>query len=78
MRVGLGVLRLPPQQFWAMTPRELEAAIHGIHGRVAQSGRLSRCELTDLMRQFPDHADACADGPRALHATPIARAFAKA
>ena len=24
MAVGLGVLRLPPEAFWAMTPREFE------------------------------------------------------
>ena len=23
MRIGLGVLRLPPHAFWAMTPKEL-------------------------------------------------------
>ncbi|MCP1198129.1 phage tail assembly chaperone [Notoacmeibacter sp. MSK16QG-6] len=27
MRVGLGVLHLPPSEFWAMTPRELAAAM---------------------------------------------------
>ncbi|OXS99446.1 hypothetical protein B7H23_14935 [Notoacmeibacter marinus] len=27
MRIGLGVLHLPPREFWAMTPRELAAAM---------------------------------------------------
>lgn len=29
MGLGLGVLRLPPSAFWAMTPRELMAAAQG-------------------------------------------------
>ena len=30
---GLGVLRLPPEQFWRMTPRELAYAIEAVTGR---------------------------------------------
>ncbi len=29
MAVGFGVLGLAPQVFWAMTPKELEAALRG-------------------------------------------------
>ena len=29
MRFGLGTLRLSPRDFWAMTPRELAAAMDG-------------------------------------------------
>lgn len=29
MEVGLGMLRLPPDQFWSLTPREFYAAVDG-------------------------------------------------
>ena len=29
MAAGLGTLRLPPAVFWAMTPKELAAALRG-------------------------------------------------
>lgn len=48
---GLGVLRLPPQAFWSMTPRELAFAVAAVTGAVAP---LRRGELQDLMTRFPD------------------------
>jgi uncharacterized phage protein (TIGR02216 family) len=51
---GLGVLRLPPQQFWAMTPRELASAIEAFTGRGAP---LDRITLSELMRKYPDEPD---------------------
>lgn len=51
---GLGVLRLPPQQFWAMTPRELASAIEAITGHGAP---LDRATLSELMRKYPDEPD---------------------
>lgn len=51
---GLGVLRLPPQQFWAMTPRELACALETVTGR---SGPLDRLTLCELMRTYPDEPD---------------------
>jgi uncharacterized phage protein (TIGR02216 family) len=51
---GLGVLRLPPQQFWAMTPRELASAIEAI---TARSAALDRMTLSELMRTYPDEPD---------------------
>lgn len=48
---GLGVLRLPPEQFWRMTPRELAYAIEVVGGRGAP---LDRGGLKDLMKRFPD------------------------
>ncbi len=52
MAVGLGLLRLPPEQFWRMTPRELAAAL-GVHA--PRSGHaLHRGELDALMARFPD------------------------
>ena len=51
MRFGLGVLRLPPRHFWAMTPRELAAAWGAVIG---DRGPLARNELDGLMERFPD------------------------
>ena len=48
MAFGLGTLRLPPEQFWRLTPREL-AALTG--GGVAAPGR---DDLQALMRRYPD------------------------
>lgn len=52
MRFGLGVLRLPPRDFWAMSPRELASAWGALVGE--RTGPLSRDELDRLMEQFPD------------------------
>jgi len=52
MRFGLGVLRLPPRQFWAMTPRELASAIAGVCG--VGPAPLDRGALKALMRRYPD------------------------
>jgi uncharacterized phage protein (TIGR02216 family) len=48
---GLGVLKLPPEQFWRMTPRELAYAIEAATGRAAPLGRDG---LTALMKRYPD------------------------
>ncbi|HXF90184.1 MAG TPA: rcc01693 family protein [Xanthobacteraceae bacterium] len=48
---GLGVLRLSPDAFWKMTPRELAYAIEAATGRGAPLGRN---ELTALMQRYPD------------------------
>jgi uncharacterized phage protein (TIGR02216 family) len=49
---GLGVLRLPPEQFWKMTPRELAHAIRAVTGR--NGPPLARMTFDQLMRRFPD------------------------
>jgi uncharacterized phage protein (TIGR02216 family) len=54
MEAGLGSLRLPPQMFWAMTPRELDAALRGAFGPPRQAGAMSRAELSALMDFYPD------------------------
>lgn len=54
MRVGFGRLRLPPDQFWAMTPRELNAAMEGLAGQGPRVATMSRADLAELARQFPD------------------------
>ncbi len=48
---GLGVLRLAPEQFWRMTPRELAYAIETVTGRTAP---LNRDRLAQLMKSYPD------------------------
>ncbi|WP_255696597.1 rcc01693 family protein [Aurantimonas sp. HBX-1] len=52
MAAGLGHLRLAPRDFWAMTPRELAAALRPVGGPILQP--LRRAELAALIRQFPD------------------------
>jgi uncharacterized phage protein (TIGR02216 family) len=52
MAFGLGMLRLAPHEFWAMTPRELAAAAEGMLGRVADP--MERAVLTELMDRYPD------------------------
>ena len=54
MAAGLGVLRLRPRDFWAMTPREFAAAIEGLGGGAAAP--LGRGELDALMQLFPDRS----------------------
>lgn len=49
---GLGVLRLSPQAFWRMTPRELALALEFVAG--AGERPLGPPALADLMRRFPD------------------------
>jgi uncharacterized phage protein (TIGR02216 family) len=49
--VGLGVLRLPPESFWRMTPRELALAIETLSGR---GEGLPRSMLFELMKRYPD------------------------
>jgi len=56
MQLGLGVLRLPPDQFWRMTPRELAAAIAGLRG--GATAPLGRTAFDDLMRRYPDGSGA--------------------
>jgi uncharacterized phage protein (TIGR02216 family) len=48
---GLGVLRLSPAAFWAMTPRELALAMAAVTGGTAA---LRRTDLQDLMTRYPD------------------------
>lgn len=52
MKFGLGVLRLPSRDFWALTPRELAAAWGAIMGE--RSTPLGRDDLTAMMERFPD------------------------
>ncbi len=51
---GLGVLRLSPEAFWRMTPRELACAIEALRG--PQPAALDRSALSHLMARFPDRS----------------------
>jgi uncharacterized phage protein (TIGR02216 family) len=52
MGFGLGVLRLSPDAFWRMTPRELAMAAQAIFG--SATPLLERATFLDLMKRFPD------------------------
>lgn len=52
MQFGLGVLKLPPEAFWKMSPRELAAAWGAVVGD--RAGPLDRPGLEALMERFPD------------------------
>jgi len=52
MAMGFGLLRLSPQAFWAMTPREFERAASTLTG--AADGAPRRDDLLALMQAYPD------------------------
>lgn len=55
MAFGLGVLRLSPEQFWSMTPREIAAALDGLLGRDRTTATPpTRHDLAALAARFPD------------------------
>ena len=54
MQFGFGVLRLSPQQFWQMTPRELAQAVIAVRGPAVTP--IDRATLDALMQRFPDEA----------------------
>jgi uncharacterized phage protein (TIGR02216 family) len=49
---GLGVLRLSPDAFWRMTPRELAYAIEAVSGPAQRP--MDRDRFAQLMTRFPD------------------------
>jgi uncharacterized phage protein (TIGR02216 family) len=55
MDLGLGVLGLSPLVFWALTPRELQAALRGRLGILGGGETISRPEFEALMHRFPDN-----------------------
>ncbi len=54
MALGLGLLRLPPRQFWEMTPREIAAAMRGLAGDSAAIAPPTRSDLAHLEDHFRD------------------------
>ena len=53
MRIGLA--RLPPRDFWAMTVSELRALFGD--GHPAAASVMTRSNLTGLMKRFPDRGE---------------------
>jgi uncharacterized phage protein (TIGR02216 family) len=51
MALGLGRLRLTPDMFWSLTPREL---VLMAGGGQRGSDALGRDALAEMMRRFPD------------------------
>lgn len=56
MRIGMGQLRMAPDQFWACTPKEFKAVLEGATGKSSEQ-TISRSILNDLIRQHPDNSD---------------------
>jgi uncharacterized phage protein (TIGR02216 family) len=52
MGFGLGTLRLAPDAFWRMTPRELAAAIGAVLG--SREAALDAASFAALRARFPD------------------------
>lgn len=55
MATGLGLLGISARDFWAMTPRELDAALRGRFGDRSAAAPFARGDLATLMKRFPDH-----------------------
>jgi uncharacterized phage protein (TIGR02216 family) len=55
LHFGLGLLRLGPHDFWAMTPRELLA----LTGRARPQTTPDRASLLALMARWPDKETSC-------------------
>lgn len=51
LRLGLGALKLRPEEFWALTPVELLLLLGVEAGGDAPLGR---ARLEELVREFPD------------------------
>lgn len=54
MALGLGVLRLPPESFWSMSPREFSAALRGALGLTETPDPMGRADLEALLARHPD------------------------
>jgi len=54
MAFAFGHLRLAPDSFWNMTPREFDAALHGINLNRMNSAPPARGVFDNLMQAYPD------------------------
>lgn len=52
IEIGLGVMRLAPSSFWALTPREFAVLAKG--RGLGRQNRPGRADLDELIRMFPD------------------------
>jgi uncharacterized phage protein (TIGR02216 family) len=55
MGVGLGLLRLSPSAFWAMSMPEFTAVASTLLGHSPGADAPSRFALSELMQRYPDH-----------------------
>ncbi len=58
LRAGLGSLRLRPNEFWALTPAELQMML----GQQADAQPLTRSRLNRLLEDYPDNPKGDDDG----------------
>ena len=57
MRIGIGQLKLSPDEFWNTTPKELKCGIEGhLNCLIGQHDHepLSKQILDELMQKYPD------------------------
>ena len=54
MAFGLGYLRLPSQQFWQMSLREIDCALSQYEEYRSDIPPLEREKLESLMKSYPD------------------------
>lgn len=56
MEIGLGILQIPPSEFWGMSLQEFYAACDGLqeYNSGGDKGPLTRDELSELMELYPD------------------------
>ena len=56
MQICLGMMELPPQVFWDMSPNEMYQAIKGFQKfhSVSEEKPMTRTELDELMELYPD------------------------
>ena len=56
MQICLGMIRMSPNDFWSLSPREMYSAVKGFleFNTVQKEEPLNRDELEDLMELYPD------------------------
>lgn len=57
MRAGMRGLRLPPAEFWALTPAELQLLL----GPENAAAPMGRTRLDELLRAYPDKPEGTKD-----------------
>ena len=58
MQQGLGALKMSSDDFWSLTPIELECALAGAFGP-GMPPAMQRHELGRLLKQYPDKENQC-------------------
>lgn len=52
MEVGLGILQIPPDQFWRMTVREFWAVYRGRVGRKKPEKPLTMADVREMEKRY--------------------------